>query len=482
MQRPLLSLIDHKPQNILFQRLASYFSRTCGNCGTLRISQAFDDLLDSSKAKCWKCRVNAKFVKSALIGVFLNSGLKRDDISQLLATPLYRRIIIAIISGLAAFGFRTPQPTGSPLAIVWNFTNSCNLHCAHCYQDAGEKASNELSTSEALQVVEEIAQAGVAALSFSGGEPLARKDFFEVAQRAADLGLSLSISTNGTLITRETVRRLLDVGIETVAISIDSLTPDFHDEFRGAPGSWDKAWAGVRACVAGDEEGRSFKEVIINTTLTIHSFRDIPKIHQKAREAGASRYYVSRILPVGRGKSVLDLDVSAKDRKAVLEYLARQSLKTIKKEQNSLCFARGMTYYARECYEQSHGLFFPVSEIVTGLEVFHQNHFSNRLARLVRLLGRKAGGCATGISYCGLSPEGDILPCAPLSELPLSNLRDRSLVDIWQNHPIFCYLRERHRLKGRCGACTHRQICGGCRATAFGYSGDFLASDPTCPF
>ncbi|MHA2371181.1 MAG: hypothetical protein ACXADX_20395, partial [Candidatus Hodarchaeales archaeon] len=153
MQRPLLSLIDHKPQNILFQRLASYFSRTCGHCGALRISQAFDDLLEASKLKCWKCRVNAKLAKSALIGVFSSSGLNKDDISRLLTTPLYRRIIIAIISGLSTFGFRTPQPTGSPLAIVWNFTNSCNLRCAHCYQDAGEKASNELSTTEALQVV-----------------------------------------------------------------------------------------------------------------------------------------------------------------------------------------------------------------------------------------------------------------------------------------------------------------------------------------
>ncbi|MHA2497815.1 MAG: radical SAM protein, partial [Candidatus Hodarchaeales archaeon] len=382
----------------------------------------------------------------------------------------------------ATFGFRTPQPTGSPLAIVWNFTNSCNLRCAHCYQDAGEKASNELSTSEALRIVEEIAQAGVAALSFSGGEPLARKDFFEVAQRAADLGLSLSISTNGTLITRETVARLLDVGIETVAISIDSLTPDFHDEFRGTPGSWKKAWAGVRACVAGDEEGHRFKEVIVNTTLTTHSFRDIPQIQQKAREAGASRYYVSRILPVGRGKSVLDLDVSAKDRKAVLEYLANQNVKAIRSRQNQLSLARGMTYYARECYEQSNGSFFPVSEIVTGLEAFHTELFSSRLATLVQRLGKKAGGCATGITYAGLSPEGDILPCAPLSELPLANLRDQSLLDIWQNHLIFRYLRERHRLKGRCGACTHQQICGGCRATAFGHSGDFLASDPTCPF
>ncbi|MFX0113643.1 MAG: radical SAM protein [Candidatus Hodarchaeota archaeon] len=483
MHTHLLSLVERAPQRLFFRRLAASLSKPCENCGALRLSQAFDIILNPAKASCWKCRANAKLIKLALVIPLSVSGLKASDLSSLLSIPLYRRILLSIVSGLATFGFRTPQPTGAPLAVVWNFTDQCNLNCVHCYQDAGgEISSRELSTNEALRAVEEMAHSGVAALSFSGGEPLVRNDFYAVAQRASDLGLSLSISTNGTLIDQEAVDRLLDAGIETVAISIDSLEPDFHDQFRGVPGSWEQAWDGVQACVIGGEDGRQFREIIVNTTLTAHSFRDIPKIHQMAREAGVTRYYVSRILPVGRGKSASSFDIPPTARKAVLEYLAQQSLKTIKKQQNPLCLARGMTYYARECFEQSQGLFFPVSEIVTGLEAFHQDHFSNRLARLVRLLGRKAGGCATGITYCGLSPEGDLLPCAPLSDCRLGSLRDHSFLDIWQNHPVFRYLRERNHLKGKCGLCDHRQICGGCRATAYGHTGDFLESDPSCPY
>ncbi len=140
----------------------------------------------------------------------------------------------------------------APFLIVWDFTHKCNLKCKHCYSNSGAIREEELTTQQAKDVVDQIADAGVTALAFSGGEPLTRSDFFEVARYAADRGLYISVATNGTLLTKENVQKLKQAKVNYLDISIDGACAKTHDEFRGVPGAFDKAVAGLKNCIEAD--------------------------------------------------------------------------------------------------------------------------------------------------------------------------------------------------------------------------------------
>jgi len=205
----------------------------------------------------------------------------------------------AWLGGIGMFGISRPQPVMPPIAIVWNFTNRCNLNCSHCYSNSSSNPENlpkELSPSQARKVVDQIALAGCGSLSFSGGEPLLRDDFYSVARRTSDYGLLCTLSTNGTLIDHTVAEEIAQAGVSGITISIDSLTSSFHDNLRGVKGAHLKALRGLEACIEIDK----FKEVIIAFTLTNNNIDDIPGLIDLASELGVTRFYVSRILPVGR--------------------------------------------------------------------------------------------------------------------------------------------------------------------------------------
>ena len=161
-----------------------------------------------------------------------------------------RRGLSNIVKSVAEYGISKPLKLQAPFLVVWNYTNACNLRCKHCYQGAGRMSSDELSLDERLNVVDQLADNDVVAIAFSGGEALLRDDFWEVARYASSKGLYLSLATNGTLLTKDVVRRLTDVGIEYFEISLDSVDPAKHDAFRGVNGAWERAVAGIRNVVA----------------------------------------------------------------------------------------------------------------------------------------------------------------------------------------------------------------------------------------
>src|SRR5512144_2392730 len=137
----------------------------------------------------------------------------------------------------------------APFLVVWDFTHKCNLACKHCYSNSGAGKEEELSTEQALRVVDQLADAGVTAVAFSGGEPLTRKDFFEVARYASERGLYVSLASNGTLLTKENVAKIKEAKVNYIDVSIDGATAKTHDDFRGVPGTFEKAIAGLKNCV-----------------------------------------------------------------------------------------------------------------------------------------------------------------------------------------------------------------------------------------
>ena len=243
-------------------------------------------------------------------------------------------------------------------------------------------------------------------------------------------------------------------------------------------GSHKKALHGIEVCA----ENGQFKELIIAVTLTNKNLDDIPKIIKLASEIGATRVYVSRILPVGRGKSLSHLTVTPSERKKVLNDLAYEFYDYSRNEKKVAVMTRGMTYFAPRCATLSNYEVFPISEIVVGFEKRHEELLGSSAQKLFRKFAEYAGGCATGLTYCGLSPEGDILPCAPATHVHLGNILKDGLENIWINNPVLRKIRNRSQVKGKCGSCRHHLICGGCRVTAYGETGDWLASDPSCPY
>ncbi len=141
-----------------------------------------------------------------------------------------------------------------------------------------------------------------------------------------------------------------------------------------------------------------------------------------------------------------------------------------------------MTYFARVCYEFSNGVWFPVGEILTGFERRHKSSCGRDISLLINRFADGFSGCATGLTYCGISPEGDVLPCAPATNIKLGNLRNESLEEIWTNHKLFNLIRNRNKVQGSCGNCKFRGVRGGCRVTAYGDIGNWLGSDTSCPF
>ena len=334
-----------------------------------------------------------------------------------------------------------------------------------------------MSPSEAIKTVDILAEAGCGSLSFSGGEPLLREDFYDLAGHTAKRGLLCTVSTNGTMIDSTVANDLDASGVTGVSISLDSFNSRFHDEFRGVAGSHAKALKGLEAC---SELGK-FKELILATTLTNRNMEDIPKLMELASELGISRFYVSRILPVGRGKKIQHLDVTQDQKKQVLKELAEKFVAHSNGEENLAVMTRGMTYFAPQCARLSDYEMFPISEIVTGFEQRHVE-ILGEARKLFKRFAEYAGGCATGLTYCGLSPEGEILPCAPASDMHLGNILSDGLERVWLDHPVLQMVRNRSKVEGKCGKCEDRLICGGCRVTAYGETGNWLASDPSCPY
>ncbi len=456
---------------------ANHITSYCHECQRNRIDVVFDYLDDPNIKLCKDCLIHAKLFILLVDFLFLNLGLKNNS-SRDFFSDRYRKVSESIVRGVAFFGIKTPFVTGAPIAVVWNYTDKCNLNCSHCYADANSSKEKELTTEERFKIIDRLVEAGVIALNFSGGEPLIREDLFDVTQYAYKNGLSLSISTNGTLIDKECVKRLVQSGIESVDISLDGIKPETHDRIRNVKGSFDLAISGIRNCV----KYGNFNEIIVNTTLTKFTLREIPGIYEYVKDLGVTRYYVSRILPSGRGKDFLEFDVNSDEKKELLNFLYNNFYSFVNGGDDIICLTRGMTYFSRVCFESSSGALFPVCEILTGYEKEYEKYFEGKLPSTIVKMRDYFSGCAAGLNYCGLDPTGAVLPCAPASKMKLGSLLETPLREIWINHPVLKNLRQREKIKGKCSNCQSKGYCGGCRLTAFSEMDDWLSQDPSCPF
>jgi radical SAM protein with 4Fe4S-binding SPASM domain len=395
------------------------------------------------------------FVELGRMSFHVDRSKMQDYFSQ----QVTRRGLSNIVKSVAEYGISKPLKLQAPFLVVWNYTDACNLRCKHCYQGAGKMSEDELSLDERLNIVDQLADNDVVAIAFSGGEALLRDDFWEVARYASNKGLYLSLATNGTLLTKDVVRRLRDVGVEYFEISLDSVDPVKHDAFRGVNGAWERTVAGIKNVVAQDGAYSC-----IANTITNENYRELDALVAFSRKLGVNRTLIFNFIPVGRGSDIIDMDLSPDEREHVLQ----QMYGYLSDQDESFEILTTAPQFSRVCMMNS-------QNGIMSLAHFGAAGFSDK----VGLLAEYIGGCGAGRMYCAIQPNGIVTPCV-FMPIPVGDLRSESFIDIWKNAEVMQSLRERHDLKEHCGSCDYKNVCGGCRARAYAYFNDIKAPDIGC--
>jgi radical SAM protein with 4Fe4S-binding SPASM domain len=344
-----------------------------------------------------------------------------------------------------------------PYVISWNLTYRCNLACEHCYLDAGPKPlvgtenfadRSELGTEECFRVIDDIAGFAPECLTIlTGGEPLLRRDILEIVRRAAERGLWVVVGTNGVRITENVAQRLAEAGARGLSLSLDALDPDRHDRFRMVRGAWQNTVEGAGIL------NRTGLPFIVQTTAGAHNLGELDAIADFAHDRLAAKVWnLYFLVPTGRGQFVSDITAAQYD-----EVLASLYRIQRKYDGRMLVNAKCAPHYIKTVLENA------------GAETNPK----------IRTYSGGAGGCPAGTHYMGIRPNGDVTPC-PYLPVFAGSLRRSTLADLWTSSELFTSIRRRSALGGRCGACEMNAHCGGCRARAYGMTGDLMAEDPLC--
>jgi radical SAM protein with 4Fe4S-binding SPASM domain len=347
--------------------------------------------------------------------------------------------------------------TNRPL-VVWNVTNRCNLRCKHCYISAEDrKYRDELTTAEAEQFITDLAEMQAPVLLFSGGEPLIREDVFHLSRFATDLGLRVVLSTNGTLITPDMAKSIKESGMQYVGVSLDGLH-DIHDEFRSMQGAMDRSLEGIKNCMElGLNSGVRF-------TVNKFNKKDLPGVIDLLVEKGIPRFCMYHLVYSGRGKEIADIDTSHEEKLEIIEYLVDKTV---------------------ELYEKGiKAELLTVDNHADGVYIYNYLMKNNpeRAEEVMQLL-KMHGGCSAGTKFANVDPQGNVHPCQFWQHVTLGNVKERKFSEIWNDKEdeFLESLRNKEKmLKGRCGKCTYKSVCGGCRIRAEVVHGDTWAEDPAC--
>lgn len=341
--------------------------------------------------------------------------------------------------------------------VVWNVTNRCNLRCKHCYIDAEDHDyDRELSTDEAKTFIKDLAQMKVPVLLFSGGEPIIRKDIFELGSMAAEMGLRPVISSNGTLITDSVARDIKAAGFQYVGISIDG-APATHDNFRNREGAFGMALKGIRTCLEnGIKTGIRF-------TVNKYNQSDLPEILDIVEKEGIPRFCMYHLVYAGRGKDMLDMDTSLEEKRNILELVSHKTVDLYK---------RGVEVEILTTDNHADGIY-----------LYNRIREENpdRASEIVRLLNMH-GGCSAGTKFANVDPQGNVHPCQFWQDYTVGNVRELPFSEIWtSDDSLMVKLREKEKhVTGKCGECDYKALCSGCRIRARAVYGDLWAEDPAC--
>ncbi len=342
--------------------------------------------------------------------------------------------------------------------VAWEITRRCNLFCAHCRASSeDEQYEDELSIQECYQLVDEIIKVGKPILILTGGEPLARPDVLQIARYGVGKGLRVVMGTNGTLLSREMAYELKKVPVSRLAVSLDFPTPELQDEFRGKPGAYQEALDGIaNAREAGIE-------IQINSTITKLNATYLADLLELSLKVGAVALHPFMLVPTGRGKSLASQELSPQQYEETLNWI-----------------------YDRQA-ELGDRIFFKPTDAPHYMRILKQrqseaprskNAGSTSAHHPMQTITR---GCLAGTGFCFISHRGNVQGCGYL-DVAAGNVRNQPFSEIWAEAPLFRQLRDLSNIKGKCGGCEYKRICGGCRARAYEATGDYLEAEPYCVY
>ncbi len=336
--------------------------------------------------------------------------------------------------------------------VAWEVTRRCNLSCVHCRASSKYGPyEGELDTAQCRKLIDDIAAFSSPVIILTGGEPYFREDIFEIASYGTRKGIRMVLATNGTLVTGEIARKTIDAGVQRVSISIDGPDAESHDAFRGVPGAFERAMAGIDAFT------RAGMEFQINTTITRLNLHRMEEIFDLAVGLGAASHHIFLLVPTGRGREMADQEISPEEYEKTLIWFYEQGL-TSPIQLKATCAPQ---YY----------------------RIFHQGKKERKQVSRVNKnpLHSMTRGCMGGSSFCFISHIGQVQPCGFL-EIDCGQIKEAGFQEIWDTSRIFNNLRDLCKYEGKCGYCEFLKVCGGCRARAYENTGNCLAEEPLCAY
>lgn len=345
---------------------------------------------------------------------------------------------------------------GNGPVVVWNCTNTCNLKCKHCYANSeNKKFSEELSTEEATTLIDDLTELKVPVLLISGGEPLTRKDIFQLIQYSKNRNIRCTVSTNGTLIDRQMAKDLKQNGVSYVGISLDGIGSR-HDSFRGVSGSFDKAIEGIRNCLAVDQK------VGLRFTINRNNYDQLNDIFYLIKEEGIPRVCFYHLVYSGRGSSMIEEDITPNEKREAMNLIMDKALE----------FGKKVEILTVDNHADAAYLYLKLKKKYPEL--------AERALNLVKM----NGGNRSGMAIANIDYKGYVHPDQFTQHHSFGNIRERKFSDIWMQPKGSLAMELRNRkplLKGRCKECCWLGVCNGnLRVRAEAVTGDFWQSDPAC--
>jgi radical SAM protein with 4Fe4S-binding SPASM domain len=371
-----------------------------------------------------------------------------------------------------------PQPPGAPLFIIMSITQRCNLRCSFCYNEEYVNGSGpkEMDGDMVKAIMDQMVDAGCLGIGLNGGEPTLRKDIFELISYAASKDLIPMLGTNGVLVDRPYARKLKEAGLLYAQVSLDGKEAT-HDSIRGVKGTYKKTVACIRNLV---QEGVFVSVVMVATRQNWKEFDHVLKV---ARSCRAAKLEVLDFQNMGRAKDHEALDLDPHERDILAQRICERWAQEIgnRGHMNIIYknpyFIRAMRrVFPRLETTPLVGASYPAE---ASPALGYGKRFQQGIFSVQAPFASTVTCCEAGLFAFYIDVDGAMTPC-PYMPLPIGNIKKDDLHDIWVGSPVLMALRDRSNLKGVCGSCNERTLCGGCRARAFNSTGDVLASDPLC--
>ncbi|MGW8251581.1 MAG: TIGR04053 family radical SAM/SPASM domain-containing protein [Anaerolineales bacterium] len=348
----------------------------------------------------------------------------------------------------------------APFTIAWEVTRACAFACVHCRADAQhQRDPGELTTEEGCRLIDRLAEFGSPILIFTGGDPMMRRNLFDLIAYAAGKGLRCSLTPTATALpTIERLGQAKQAGIRRIALSLDAPTKETHDKFRQVPGSWKRT---MQILHNAKQVGLS---VQVNTTVSTFNVDQLPEMVPFIQEVDAVQWSVFFLVPTGRAQ--VKYMISAQRHEEVFGWLYELSQRApfdIK--------ATAAPMYRRVAIQRKRAES-DVNQPVT---------FQGAGFQYADGLHRPTKGVNDGNGFLFISHLGRIMPSGFLP-IDCGDVRQQDVVEVYRSHPVFKDLRSYERLKGKCGVCDYRDVCGGQRGRAYGVTGDYMESDPACAY